>query len=48
MEFGEIWQRDDDQPILASKDNLNGRNVAITRTQSTCICAEAPVEDDAQ
>lgn len=51
IEFDETWQRDDDQPILASKDYFVGNDVDITRIRSKslqCICAEAPVENDAQ
>lgn len=51
IEFDETWQRDNDQPILASKDYFVGENVDITRVRSKslqCICAEAPVENEAQ
>lgn len=51
IEFDETWQRDNDQPILASKDYFVGENVDITRVRSKslqCICAEVPVEDEAQ
>lgn len=50
LEFSELWQRDDDLPVVSSKNYPIGENVDLVRLRTrglSCTCAEPIEQQDA-